>query len=74
MDITPRKSISVNGMELTFVVKATVTLSDGEVHHVLAEDFVKLFEAFKDQNIVAIDAKEIRPSEIRQGRKWQMIH
>ena len=56
------------------MVKATVTLSDGIIYHVMAEDFVKLFDAFKEQCIKEIEAKEIRPEDIRQGRGWQMIH
>ena len=56
------------------MVKATITLSDGEVHRVLADDFVKLFGAFKDRSIKEIEARVIRPEDIRQGRGWQMVH
>lgn len=53
------------------MVKATVSLRDGQVLTVTANDFIDLYAALKDveQDIVQLIGRTIRVADMRQGKE-----
>lgn len=53
------------------MVKATVSLRDGQVLTVTAADFVQLYESLKDkeQDIMQIVGSTVKVAELRQGKE-----